>query len=877
MRAFLNTSWIILSALALALAVSGCGAKADSGMQQPAAALAPGRFLLPAPSALRAVSATQLSLPGKDYKASWPHNLVAPAGNNALYSPQYAGANRKLSDAAYAIYAVDVTSFTGSAKLFLSFETAGVHGDAWVGLADYTRDRWDWEMLSGPTDNQGYLLFDLAGRSSAGVMPVALVFIGTDPWELLKLYLGDAPQPGAWPMAGQNIQHTCRATDPGAQSSKVLWKFHTTGPGTTIQFMSSGPDNTLYVGAGDGLFAYDPEGVLLWECYGVTPHSAPAIGPDGSLYVGGSWPNAGVHVIGSDGKRKFVYWTDYDVVKSPAPLSNGTICFAAADNNLYCIYTNGNLKWAYDLITVSSSPCVGLDDVIYIGEQSADLNPINYLDAINPDGTLKWQNTISDACNSKPVLAPDGTIIYPTKGGGIYDIDGDGNEIWSASGGNGYTVPAVDALGNVYLASGTQDMAGKITAVDSHGEMLWFQLINGMATGGPGLSPDGKTLAVSTSTGQIVICDTTDGSQLANIETGNEYWIGAAACNGVGFFADMTNYISAYNLDATLRWHDGVGGRVISSPVTALDGTVYFGSEDHSLYAMWPDGRLKWRYQTDGAITASPLVLPDGTVLVGSKDGKLHAVSPEGAALWQFETDGAVEGNPALGPDGKIYFGSNDWCLYAINQDGTLAWSFATGWNVTGGPTVDADGKVYFGSWDSNIYCLNSDGSQDWSFLTQGPVKGSVALSGDVLYAVCEKDSYTGRIYALTKTGTQVWWYNTGGQASMAPTVAEDGTVFVTTTLGQSSHERAIYAVKNQSMKWHVDAASAATAMGLDINGMLYAGTADGRMLAIDTSSGVGQLVWTSTAGPANFFSPAIAGSRTYVGYDTGIYAFGDN
>jgi outer membrane protein assembly factor BamB len=373
-----------------------------------------------------------------------------------------------------------------------------------------------------------------------------------------------------------------------------------------------------------------------------------------------------------------------------------------------------------------------------------------------------------------------------------------------------------------------------------------------------------------------VICDT-DGTLLANIETGGEFWIGAAASDGVGFFADAANYISAYNLDATLRWHLGLGGKVVSSPVTTIDGTVYFGSEDSFLYAVLPDGSLKWRYQTGGGIGGSPLVRPDGTILVGSKDHKLHAVSPAGAALWQFETGNWVAGSPALGPDGRIYFGSNDHNLYALNQDGTLAWSFPTSRYVTSSPTVDTDGKIYFGSWNSYIYCLSPDGTEDWSFLAEGPVRGSVAVQGNILYAACDRDSDTGSIFALTMGGAQLWAYVTVGQAFMSPAVGVDGTVYVTTALGQSAAQRCVYAVQSQNLNWQYSGASAATGIALDSNGVLFAGMADGRMLALDDSSGVMQVAWTSTCGPANFYTPAIASGRTYVGYDAGIYAFGDN
>jgi outer membrane protein assembly factor BamB len=869
MRALISCGWVLPMAVALTLALAGCGAQTSNGINQRAAVLGE-RFDLPAPGALRAVSTVLITLDGKEYEAAWPQNRVMAYGTHARYTPQYAGVNRHLTDAAYAIYALDVSTFSGVADLYCNFTSVGNSGDAWVGLADYNHNRWDWQKLPDPVAMQSMLPFDITDRSSGGVLPVALVFIGTKMWELTSLSLGDEPELATWPMAGQNVDHTGRSPNLGAKSANVLWKYHTQGPGTKIESLWTAPDNTLYVSAGDGLFAFDPQGELLWDCYGVTPKSPPVIGPDGNLYIGGSWPNAGLHVLDSVGKRKWSYWTDFDVVYSPAVLPNGTICFVTADNMLRCIYANGNPKWEYSFPTISSSPVVAADGTIYVGTQSADFNPISYLDAVNSDGTLDWEITLG--CRNKPVIAPDGSIVCVYgKNGELAAVNPDGTQKWSASGATASGWPAIDANGVVYIAgSSIKALSG------TDGSTIWSLALTGAAYGDVGLSPDGKTLAVSTETGQIFMCDT-DGTALTNIETGSEFWVGAAAGDGVGYFADKDYYITACNRDSSIRWRDGVGGRVISSPVTATDGTVYFGSEDRSLYAMTPDGQCKWRYLTGGAITASPMVLPDGTIVVGSKDHKLHAVNPDGTALWQYETEGMVEGNPALGPDGKIYFGSDDWCLYALNQDGTLAWSYKTAWNVTGGPTVDTDGKVYFSSWDNYVYCLNPDGTLDWSFLTQGPVKGSVALSGDLLYVACAKDSYRGRISALTKSGTQVWWYNTGGQATMSPTVGEDGTVYVTTILGQSNHERAIYAVRNQTMAWHYDGASLASGMALDVNGVLFAGMGDGRMLAMDTSTGVMQLAWTCSDGPANFFAPAITNGRTYVGYDTGIYAFGDN
>ena len=421
MRASRNAGGVLPVVLMLVLAATGCSAAATAGLQRPA--LANG-FFLPAPLSLRAVSATQVTLPGNAYAATWPHTRVEAAGSNAVYSPQYSHTSRALSDAAYAIYAFDVGAFSGRAKLHFSFGNVGLDGAAWVGLADYNHNRWDWQKLPTAVDKQSWFLFELTGRSSGNVMPVALVYLGTAMWDLAMLSLGDAPDPGSWPMAGQNRFHTSRSADSGAKSCNILWKYITPGPGTKINDLRVGPDGTLYAGVENGLVAYDPQGTTLWECFGLSPTSAATVGPDGSIYIGGAYPNAGLHVLGSDGRRLWDYWCESDVISSPAVLPNGTICFVTGDNQLHCIYSNGNPKWQYQFTTVTSCPAVSTAGVIYLGTMSGGLSPISYLNSVSAEGKLNW--SINYGCRNKAAVAPDGTVIAVDKSGSIVAVDPEG-------------------------------------------------------------------------------------------------------------------------------------------------------------------------------------------------------------------------------------------------------------------------------------------------------------------------------------------------------------------------------------------------------------------------------------------------------------------
>lgn len=73
---------------------------------------------------------------------------------------------------------------------------------------------------------------------------------------------------------------------------------------------------------------------------------------------------------------------------SPAIGSDGTIYIGSDDGRLYAINSNGTLKWQYTTGTgnyIDTSPAISSDGTIYIG--SVD----NNLYAINLDGTLKWK------------------------------------------------------------------------------------------------------------------------------------------------------------------------------------------------------------------------------------------------------------------------------------------------------------------------------------------------------------------------------------------------------------------------------------------------------------------------------------------------------
>ena len=120
------------------------------------------------------------------------------------------------------------------------------------------------------------------------------------------------------------------------------------------------------------------------------------------------------------GSLKWKFRTDSYIYSSPAIGSDGTIYVGSYDNYLYAINPDGSLKWKYKTDHwIWSSPAIGSDGTIYVGSYD------NYLYAINPDGSLKWKYKTDEWIDSSPAIGSDGTIYVGSKDGCLYAIQGE--------------------------------------------------------------------------------------------------------------------------------------------------------------------------------------------------------------------------------------------------------------------------------------------------------------------------------------------------------------------------------------------------------------------------------------------------------------------
>jgi hypothetical protein len=107
------------------------------------------------------------------------------------------------------------------------------------------------------------------------------------------------------------------------------------------------------------------------------------------------------------------------VYSSPAIGVDGTIYVGSANNYIYALNPDGTLKWRYQTeYWVGCTPAIGADGTIYIG--SAD----GYIYALNPDGTLKWRYQTGHLREFHSAIGADGTVYIGSTDNYLYAIHG---------------------------------------------------------------------------------------------------------------------------------------------------------------------------------------------------------------------------------------------------------------------------------------------------------------------------------------------------------------------------------------------------------------------------------------------------------------------
>ena len=715
-----------------------------------------------------------------------------------------------------------------------------------------------------------------------------------------------------------------------------------------------GADGTIYVGdiegGGNNFFALNPNGTQKWaKNTGMSIQGSPAIGQNGWIYTptgpyygaaGVTTANNGIYGCTPDGQG---HWSPIGAgsLSSPAIGADGTVYMGSENNQVYAFSPNLTLKWTYHTgDVVRSTPAIGADGAIYVGSDDHKLY------ALNPNGSVRWTFATGDKIRSSPAIGADGTIYFGSLDQYFYALNPNGSLLWKLPTGTGvYSSPTIGADGTLYFQSNVNLYAIAdpvlmlVKTVDkplaTPGDTVTYSLTYSLAVNGrlngvtltdplpatlsyvPGSVNGGGTFSNGAlswslgalSSGNYGITNTVTYQAIVNASvplwtqivntasiTSAEQLTTAASCvlsvmpssNGRGdwwmFHHDAQRTGRSPFIGpaaATSKWTPFVtGDQIWSSPVVAADGTIYIGSNDSLLYAIRPDGTKQFGPRLSGQLRGAPAIAADGTIYAATTDAKLYAINLSGSQRWVYATGNAIIGSPVVGNDGTIYVGCDDHYLHAVNPDGSCKWMFATGDKIESSPAIGPDGTIYVSSFDKNLYAINANGTQKWSVCSNAAIDSSPAIGADgTIYVAIGAVSFMTRpfgpafVNAFYPDGTLRWSYHISDSTKLSsPAIGADGFLYV-------GDAQKIYAMNAYGqLQWTYDTGDvigSSPAIGAD--GTVYVGSCDHKLYALTASGCNASAKWTLLTGNAIKSSPAIGADGTvYVGStDNKLYAVG--
>ena len=322
--------------------------------------------------------------------------------------------------------------------------------------------------------------------------------------------------PTVWPMFYHDLRHSGLSPfDTSADTGTWKWAFNTSY--SAVSPPAIGTDGTIYVGSGNDIghgefYAINPDGTLKWQFPGGFGYSSPAIGADGTIYAYDDG-SANFYALTDGGQGTVTEkWAFNTITKissgcgvesyaSPAVGADGTIYVGGACQTLIALNSNGTLKWTFGTDEVLGAPAIAKDGTIYVHSTT------NNLYAINPNGTQKWEFGAGGGTGpySSPAIGTDGTIYVacnPSGNTGLCALTDGGQgvvtEKWLFPGGPSalsqgvFAGPAIGGDGTTYVFDpfGTlyalQDNGSSATQKWTFGTSSGLNNVDSVAIGGDG-------------------------------------------------------------------------------------------------------------------------------------------------------------------------------------------------------------------------------------------------------------------------------------------------------------------------------------------------------------------------------------------------------
>lgn len=256
-------------------------------------------------------------------------------------------------------------------------------------------------------------------------------------------------------------------------------------------------------------------------------------------------------------------------------------------------------------------------------------------------------------------------------------------------------------------------------------------------------------------------------------------------------------------------------GMVLGPLALGADGTIYARGHDNDtgqdqLFAINPNGTQKWAITCPGSwsVFSSPAVGTDGTVYVrgnSTAGSNLYAFHPDdGSQQWNFcFPDGSLPGDPVIGADGTIYVSLNQ--VYSSSPAKVIAvtpGAYQAKWTFTGDsysslstPSLAEDGTIYVAESNNlsnkNLYAINPDGTRKWVWTDTRQLWGTAVGANGTIYV-----NGLAKLYGFNPASSLIWDFDL---SASAPTLSEDGTIYVFGLKPDGSTSYTLYAIYSNS------------------------------------------------------------------------------
>jgi len=523
----------------------------------------------------------------------------------------------------------------------------------------------------------------LVSSSFVGISNIVEEIV-VDEEDVVEQLLSDSPlMDSAWPMKCHDTHHTGRSPYSTANNSYFeLWRYKFFDP--VDNDPAIGDDGTIYVGGSyedfyDYLFAINPDGTLKWRYRAddLIWNMCPAIAEDGTIYFG-SWDYY-LHAINPNGTRKWRFYAGSEISSDPVIGEDGVIYFGVMGpgwdkGRIYAVNQNCTEKWHYDTgHWILSDPAIGDDGTIYIG--SGD----DYLYAMNPNGTLKWKFRTKDWVRGPPSIADDGTIYISSYDDYLYAMYPNGTLRWKTEKGFGSdTNPSIGSDGTIYVNS-----INKLKAINPDGSKKWeFNLGGSVKESSSAICADGiiyTGIEIGDRKGGEIVAMNPDGTERWRKRLSN-HWVDSSPCIG----EDGTVYVVSTNNDYSVLHAFGAGGEVIANANGPYYGLInvpveFSGSASYG----YPPYTWHWdfgdTYTSDEQNPTHTYSTPDNYTVTLTVTDDTGNTSDDVTWAWIQETNDPPD-KPSIdgetnGKKGKPY----DYTFVTMDPDDNDVW-YHIGW-----------------------------------------------------------------------------------------------------------------------------------------------------------------------------------------------------